>query len=378
MDFQKAFNEWAETSKVAFDDDRTATIGGSEIGGCARQVGYKKSSTPPDAGYVESQGFAARGNVMEDNVIVPVVRSAVEKLGGSLLWAGQAEQMRLVNTVRKVSVTPDGLAINMPFDCLASFGVKDITNGTAKTGEIYFEFKSIDPRVAAHKLPKDNHVDQVNLGMGMVRETEFEDGILYQPNYAVIVYVNASDYSEITVIVIAFDEEGYKGQLLRAKNIMNAAAEGPLVVETLRPEGKIAGGGDCKYCAFSKRCLGYAALVPRAVQIPDKKVVTSIRKMASALETIRDKADALGKKAKVMEADLKEKLIANKTKFLEVGDVKLDWNVSDGQERADVEGMKKRLAELGEDISKFVKRTKPSETLRISKVKKLAAEHGAH
>lgn len=374
MDFKRAFDDWAEASKVAFDDDRMATIGGSEIGGCARQIGYKKSGTPVDNDYVETQGFAARGNVMEDNALVPVVRRAVEAVGGKLLWAGQAEQMRLVNEVKQVSTTPDGLAINMPRDCLAKYGVADITNGDGyKFGEVYVELKSIDPRVSEAKLPKDAHVDQVNLGMGLVRDTDFGDGVVYQPNYAIIVYMNASDYSIITVSVVAFDPEGYRGQLLRAKNLMTAAASGPAAVEALRPEAAIAGGKDCAYCAFSKRCLGYTALVPKYAQTPDKKVVKKIRKLAGMLKSTGDKIDVLKKKSQTAEADLKETLIEARTKFVEAEGVKVNWSVSSGQERFDTDAAKKKLVELGLDLKDFIKVTKPSERLNVEYVNKLSA-----
>jgi hypothetical protein len=376
MDLTAAFNTWAERSKVAFDDDRTATVGGSEIGGCAKQVGYKKSSTPVDVGHVDGGGFAARGNVMEDAALVPVLRMAIEADGGTLLWAGQAEQMRLVNAQRRVSVTPDGLAINMPKDCLKKHGVEDITNGSNRnSGCVYVELKSIDPRVAVGKLPKDQHVDQVNLGMGMVRETEFEEGLdvaSYSPNYAVIIYMNASDYSDITVCVVAFDEDGYRGQLLRAKNIMDAAAQGLQAVEALRPEGKIAGGGDCRYCAFSKRCIGYAAMVPKVTQLPDKKVVKKIRALAGKLKSAKDKSDLWDLTGKKFEADLKEELIRANTKWLDLGDVKMNWNASDGRENFDTDAAKKKLVDLGCDLKDFVKRTKPSESLRIEYVKQLA------
>ena len=380
LDFDKAFTTWAQANKIAFDDDRTVTIGGSEIGGCARQIGYKKSNTKQDEGYVDGGGFATRGDVMENAALVPLVTTAIETAGGKLLWAGQAEQMRLVNLKKKVSATPDGLAIDMPYDCLAKYGVPDITNSMANgerpapnaTGQVYIEMKSIDPRVSAAKLPKDGHVDQVNLGMGLVRDSEFEHGEIYEPNYAVIIYMNASDYSAITVCVVAFDPEGYKGQLLRAKNIMDAVKQGPVAIEALRPEGKITSDGSCQYCAFSKRCLGYAAMVPRAVQIPDKKVVKQIRKLAGMLQTAQDKAGRFDKAAANIEANLKEVLVSAKTNFLEADGVKLIWSTRDGQERFDTDGAKKKLVELGVDLKDFVKKTKPSESLKVEYVKQLA------
>lgn len=281
--------------------------------------------------------------------------------------------MGLVNEARCVSATPDGLAVNMPTDCLTKYGVSDISNGDRRnSGEVLVEMKSIDSRVSVSKLPKDNHVDQVNLAMGLVRDTVFEDGEVYAPNYALLVYVDASNYGVVHVFVVAFDAEGYRGQLLRAKSIMQAVGAGPAAVETLRPEGKIAGGGDCRYCAFSKRCLGYAALVPKTTQVPDKKVVKKIRQLAGSLRRAKDNVEKHEQAAKNIEANLKETLAEAKTKWLDIGDIKMNWTVSDGQDRFDTDAAKKKLIDLGCDLKDFVKRTKPSESLKVEYVSKLA------
>ena len=373
LDIEAASASAMDALAVGFSSDRTKTIGSSEIGACARMVGYRKSSTPVDVGYVDSNGFAARGNLMETGYIVPLLTTAVEACGGELLWAGQANQMGLINEKKGVSATPDGLAVRMPKDALARYGVKDILNGgSANSGSVLVEMKSIDSRVNVSNLPKDTHVDQVNLAMGLVRDTTFEDDMVHTPNYALIVYVDASNYALSHVFVVKFDEEGYKGQLERAKNIMDAAKKGLSAVETLRPEAKIAGGKDCKYCAFSKRCLGYTALVPKATQVPDKKVVLKIRKLARALRLAQEKAGTFDKQAALHEAELKEVLITAQTKWLDLGDLKLNWTTSEGRATWNYDAMKKRLTDFGVNLDEYRGRSKPSESLRVDYVKQLA------
>jgi hypothetical protein len=389
--------------KEGFSHDRVKTVGASEIGACARMVAYRKSSTPVDAGYVDSSGAAARGDIMEDGWSAPLLRIAIEAVGGKLLWAGQENQMSLVNPKGWVSATPDGLAINMPADCITKYGVKDIEGS-----ELVTEFKSIDPRTNSDKLPKSQHVDQVNLQMGLIRSTEFMDeetGELtkYQPNYGIIVYTDAADYTKMQVAVVKYDHAGYLGQLTRAKTIMKAAgwvwdekndmpawqdeegnfhdAQGKVLraVEAMRPEGKISGGSECRYCAFSKRCLGYAAFVPKVAQIPDKKVVTSIRKLAHMVQAAKDAEAEAAQRKRDAESELKEMLAEAGTKFLgpeATGDVIVSWKTTKGRTSKDTAAMERWIAaqckKMGKEVPTFETTGKPSESLNVELVDALA------
>lgn len=400
IDIQASVKEFMKERKKAFSHERGKTIGASEIGMCARNVGYRKSATPVDATYDENAlGAAARGDIMEDGWSAPLLRNAVAKIGGELIWAGQDNQMSLVNADAWVSATPDGLAINVPWDCLAKYGVPqiyDVADVAASPQQqvdcIVVEFKSYDPRTNVEKLPKIQHVDQVNMQMGLIRTTEFVDAngevTEYAPSYAMIVYTDASDYMKMQVAIVKYDHKGYLGQLSRAQHIMKAAGwtmtkNGPHFnpenvkgVELLRPEGKIGGGAECRYCAYSKRCLGYSALVPKVAQLPPKKVVAKIRELAHMLNSEKAAIEEATQKKNRIEADLKESLAEAGTKYLDTGEVKLNWKRGDGKEITDTKAMaawiEATCKKLGKKPPDFKIKTKPTESLSVEFTEKLA------
>jgi hypothetical protein len=115
----------------------------------------------------------------------------------TLLYAGEEQE-----TLRKgrLSATPDGLAIGLDRDALAELGVEDII-----TGDLLIEFKSFDPR-ANPTEPKPIHAGQVQVQFGLVHELTD-----YRPEYAIIVYMNASFLSDIRVFVIKREPEDFRG-----------------------------------------------------------------------------------------------------------------------------------------------------------------------
>lgn len=354
---KEAFEVWAESIKVGFAGGREATIGASEIGKCARMVGYKKKGIDRDASYVESSGFTTRGSIMEDAVIVPIVRTWVAAHGGKLLWAGQSEQMRIEDLKNFAAATPDGLATNMPRDCLAPYGVVDI----GKSEQLYLEFKSIDPRANEGKLPKPEHVAQVNYAMGLVRRADKT----LKPEFALIVYVDASDYSKISAYPVKYDHDGFKAQIGKARGIMSATDP-----ETLRPEGKIEGGGDCRYCEFSERCLGYSAMVPKAVQGVDTETAEEIAAVARAIVEVGDDIKALGLDKSRLEAELRELLIAAQTKRVDAGEFRVSWTSVAGRASYDNDGLRAAAAKKGIDVDAFKKEGKPSDRLQVEALSK--------
>ncbi len=378
MDFKKAFDTVVTDMRTGFAGGRELTVGASEIGDCARKVSYRKHLVPADDGYTDTGGFAFRGDVMEDNALVPVVTKAVDAAGGTLMWAGQNDQMRIVDEERFASATPDGLAVNMPHDCLAKYGVPDITNGSGHEDEacIYVEMKSIDPRVGDHSLPKPPHVDQCNYGLGLVRDTEFEEEVFvknkktgktrgkfitrrHQPNYAALIYMNASDYSDIKVFIVAFDKDGYDGQLTRAKWIMKTDPE------LVRPEGKIGGGKDCRYCEFSSRCLGYSAMVPKTAKDADTPVIKKVRTLTGMLQEAKTALDQASLRVKTIESEIKETLAAASVRFVQTDIANISWSQVKGRVTYSADKMKKALTAAGIDIAQFASEGRPSERLNV-------------
>ena len=373
LDIDAAFAEIVKENSQGFGHDRQKTIGSSEIGACALRIGRRKLGVAADKSYKDSGGFAMRGNVMEDHVCVPILRRAIEKLGGRLLYAGQKDQLSLVNKKAKASATPDGLAVGVPRDALAKYGVKDLlSNADANEKPCFLiELKSIDPRKNMDKLPDPKHVDQVNYALGLFRSYK-ED---YVPDYALLIYTDASDYSKITPFTVKFDEDGFMGQLARAKHLFNAVDAGPKAVEALRPEGKVAGGKECKTCEFAAKCLGYAPMVPRVVQKASLAQVKQINKIAITLKDATEQKKQWVQHEQETTAELKEALAKVGTKFIETDVLQANWKVSDGRSVWDAEAMAKKLTSLGiKNVEKKFKKTgKPSESLSVKFVNALAS-----
>lgn len=376
LDLEKAFTEYVASRRQGFGHDRNKTIGSSEMGACALRVGRRKVGKPADKSYKDGGGFALRGDVMEDQVSAPVLEAAIKKLGGTLMYAGQENQLSLINEKAMVSATPDGLAVGVPKDALAPYGVKDLTNGAKDQANrracFAVEFKSIDPRANVERLPDPKHVDQVNLAMGLMRD--YAD-IEWQPNYALIVYRDASDYSKINAFAVKFDEDGFHSQLARAKHLMAQVAKGPKAVETLRPEGKIAGGKECRNCEFAEQCLGYSPMVPKTIRELPSNIVVKANKLASSIKEAKE-AEAEWKEHKdKTTARLKELLIASKTKFAKTDVFEAEWRSSEGRETYDTAAMAAELKRLGvKNVDKrFKKKGKPSENLSVKFVGALAS-----
>lgn len=191
-----------------------------------------KQGLKQDEDYSDDPGFAARGNILEDNWTVPLISAWAQSMGAELIMAGQANQTTLIMKKLRLSVTPDGVIKNFP---------KKYKLG--KT--VLVEFKSIDPRFNAANLPKPEHISQVQQGMGILRKSkEFAD-----VTHALIFYVNASIVTVTDPFVVEFDPETFASYSARAKKALTTP------FEKLPLEGKLKfGGKPCRYCPFKSRC----------------------------------------------------------------------------------------------------------------------------
>lgn len=239
LDLDAARLVFLKKDATKFGHDRALTIGASEIAGCARRTAYRKKGLPVDPDYKDDPGFAERGNILENYLSAPMMRDAIEGIGGKLLWAGQKDQTTFLVEKWYMSATPDGLAVGVKKNALAKYGVKNCGNC------FLIEFKSVDSRISLKNLPKDGHPEQVNYGLGLVRA----DGE-YSPEYGLLLYTNCSSLS-VHPFIIKYDDELFKRQRAKAKKIMSAKRP-----EDLLPEGKMKGGKACVYCEFKKRCQG--------------------------------------------------------------------------------------------------------------------------
>lgn len=253
LDIKTACLAVAKAGKVDFDHDRSQTVGASEIGRCIKAVAAKKQGVEPDAEHVDDPGFAVRGNIIEDQWAVPVLRASIEAVGGKLEWAGQAQQTTVEWTKKHASCTPDGVFTGVPRDWLAGLGVKKCSP------EVLSEVKSISEFIHAELLPKPGHPEQAHYGMGLVRAATD-----YQPEFALLTYWNCSQLTRNWPLVIPFNADYFAKQLARAKRCITTPWK------KLPAEGKIRGGKECKYCEFQLSCTG-----KRSTRAPDTRVPKS-------------------------------------------------------------------------------------------------------
>lgn len=306
----------------------------------------------PDDGYEDTNGFAIRGDVMEDSWTAPLFRAWVEAHGGELLYSGQANQISFVGQKVPLSATPDGLALNVRRDILKPYGVPDI----GKSKQLVIEMKSLDPRYGKHKLPKSPHVPQTLTQTGMIRSAT-----KHRPEWGIVGYIDASDYFDIKAFPVAWDEKAFKGLVVRANRILTVKDW-----NQLPPEGKIAGGSECAECPFARQCLGFLPWLagddPRAPKPADVKAIESA---AEKVHKAEQELEKWQQAKRVAEANLYGVLNAKKRRFVMGKKFTVSAKETASQNRDDVSKMKAWIKAKGGDPDGFKKQTKPGASLTV-------------
>ncbi|TFZ81641.1 hypothetical protein [Candidatus Macondimonas diazotrophica] len=247
FEFSVFAEDFVTKNQKQWGHDRSKTLGSSEAFACIRKAWYAKNGTPPDEDYQDSWGAMERGNVMEDHWFVPVMRHGIKTFFPDAKFYGAgAHQTTLISGL--LSTTPDGFVVGVPRDCLAHKGIPDIGQDPALPegfGSLLTEAKTIDPRVNLQE-EKTVHHGQTQVQMGIVR-----DETPFTPNYAVIIYTDASWYDVNTQFEIKFDPHLYEDAKKRAEQVMTCTDPMELL-----PEGRIT--GDCRYCPFQDTCYEQA------------------------------------------------------------------------------------------------------------------------
>jgi len=238
IDFKEAYDEFVKANQKVWSHDRTKTVGASEAFGCLRKAWFSKHGTEKDPHYKESWGALERGNLIENHFAEPAVKWFLETYfyDTRLIWGG-SDQQTFKAIDAPLTATPDGLIIDADDDALEIYGVPSLGGA----GCFSFEIKSIDPRVNLRE-EKSIHRGQTIVQMGTIRETTE-----YKPNYAVIVYIDASFFDDIEVFVVPYDQHTYDVAKDRALAVYDIKD-----VSQILPEGKIDGG--CEYCPFKGAC----------------------------------------------------------------------------------------------------------------------------
>lgn len=322
---KQALNEYAMSLEKVWGHDRTKTIGASEIGLCARRMHWTKTNRKPDEDQSANYGALLRGNVMESYFWVPAMQ---KKYGKNLKLCGK-QQKTLQD--KYLSATPDGLVINQPLNALASLGVKDLRSDC-----FVIECKSIDPRVNITE-EKAEHQYQTQIQMGLIRRRT-----KWKPEYAVISYMDASFWHEITEFVIRFDQKVFDDAYHRA--------ERTLTQKSHPPEGWIAGGKECEYCPFTKSCGIIRRSVPESEAAAEPQFVAEMTDLCREYRTYTDQQKEIEVKAREVQHKIKERL---KEKGIRKIPKLVTWSPQKGRTSYDMVAIRDAAAAKGIDVETF-------------------------
>ena len=275
--------------------DRSSTVGASEVGQCARRVYFNKVGTTADDDYVDSYGAKLRGDIIENYHWLPALRSQLPD-SAQLLFAGD-DQKTLVDGY--LSATSDGLLVGVSRDCLSHHGEIDIS-----ADSLVAECKSLDPRISLHDA-KAEHRFQVQAQLGLIRHCT-----KYQPEYALISYIDASWLDDVSEYPVKFDPAIYAVAKQRAMDIMSANA-----AIDLPPEGKMAGGKECRYCPFQNKCAGATVgAIPTDTQPISAADMAVLKELVIKEQTNKETKITAAQKHADSQEEVKEFLREHKTR----------------------------------------------------------------
>jgi hypothetical protein len=331
---------YAASQEKTWKHDRNQTVGASEIGGCIRKTWFSKHDAPRDPDYQDSWGARERGNLIENHFWLPAILSQLPA-NTELLFAGD-EQQTFVSGY--LSATTDGmLARELNFDR------SDVEEPEFEC--INLDCKSFDPRIDLQK-EKSEHAFQVQVQMGVIGECT-----PYRPRVSILSYINASFFDDVREYVIPWNPRVYKAAQARARDIMTArdALELP-------PEGKMAGGDECRYCAWASHCAAVTvASVPRDVQLLDDEAAEKLLALRDAERgLLANKQEAEREHAEVIE-EIKQFLREHNTRRFKGDGWSVSYSVVAGRETLDIPAIKA----AGIDLEPFYKTGKQSERLQV-------------
>ena len=211
---------------------REQYVSASQIGLCEMRQYFMAQRGPVqiDDERPDAWGVFARGDTGEEWVAGVFDRAQLAEHGGPKLELGFTAtgkyQTTIIDEVNKLAATPDGIM-------------------WVAGDPILLEIKTIDPRVSL-TAPKPAHHRQVMFAMALMARVH-----PIKPKRAVILYVDCSNYANVTAFDVDFDEVEGDALIDRAKRIHTAT------LDDLHPEGVFDGGNECKTCDFAAQCKAY-------------------------------------------------------------------------------------------------------------------------
>lgn len=345
INFKGMFDAYSADNEKAWKYDRNASVGASEAFGCIRKTYYKKFQYDVDDGHEQDWGAAKRGDIIENHFAVPATIASLPE-GAELIYAGEEQE-----TLKKgrLSATPDGLAINLGRDALKQLGIEDIESDC-----VVIEYKSFDPR-ATIKQEKEIHAGQTQVQMGLIHELTD-----YRPEYAVIIYFNASWLSDIRPFVVKRDPKIYAAAVARAKQVFGCTDPA-----TLMAEGKLS--GECNLCEFTQECaFTQGEATPKAKKkIDDPDTVERLALLAQRQKEFAATQKEAEQEKKLVEEEIKQLLRDNDTKG--AGDDRFSMSLSwcSGKKSLDTTLLAADLEDKGMSIEDYQKEGNGYERLTI-------------
>lgn len=331
LDFDAIFNAYMAKNQKVWAHDRSLSLGASEVFQCIRKGFFAKRGKA--LGFVpdeddQSWGALERGNIIENNFVVPAVRGSMP-VGLSVLFTGD-DQITLV--ADRNSATPDGLIVGLPKNCSVRVraGAQDTFIPNIKSDCIVFEVKSIDPR--ANLI----HEKEVHHGQTQVQIGLFHEKTEYRPYYSIILYVDASFLDKLTPFVVEFDPEKFAVAKERAASLW--AHDDPM---TFLPEGKF--DGSCEHCPWKTACgEAHMAQIPaKDTSSSDDEVVTDMTPDVQLYLDLQDELKDISRRFEMAKEAVKEGLIQNKVRKVAGADWSVVWSTVQGSVSLDKAAMER-------------------------------------
>lgn len=365
INFKKGFDKWVGSRQKVWKHDRSKSVGASEAFGCLRQVWFKKNNAEVDPHYEESWGALQRGDMMENHFVEPGVKWIMENMthDAQLIWGGE-KQRTLIAKDAPLSATPDGLVIYADDDILAEYGIASL-GGSKKDVEhpsncFNLEIKSIDPRVNL-KEEKGIHRGQTIVQMGLTRENSS-----WRPNYAVIIYVDASFFDDIEVFIVPYDHKAYEVAKQRARAVYEVKDPGVIMAE-----GKM--DSSCTYCKYKVVCAqtqkknvpkggeANSKVTPPAILEEFDRLVADERSKAAARKVIEVEYKSASERLKQWLSNTGVRVAKSSD-----GKTKVSMSWIKGRKTLDVNAVREALAEHGLQVEDFMKEGEGHSRLAIS------------
>lgn len=336
LDFNQMFQAFSDASEKEWRYDRNASVGASEAFDCHRKVFFKKWGYEPDDNHEQDWGAAKRGDIIENHFAVPATQAILTE-GAELLYAGDDQ-----DTLKsgRLTATPDGLIVGLARDALKQLGIDDIESDC-----VVIEYKSFDPRATINE-EKAIHAGQTQVQMGL-----FHEKTEYRPEYAVIVYFNASWLSDIRPFVVKRDPKVYAAAKERAKAIFKKDAE----PTDFMAEGKLSGA--CDLCEFTEECaISIGEATPKAKKkIEDPSVIEKLAILAARQKAAAETAKEAEKDRKSIDEEIKQILYDFDTKGYTDDQISISLSWCSGKKSLDTTLLAAELQAQGLDIEEFQK-----------------------